>query len=252
MELESATQELYRLAPAQFTTARDTMAAKARQAGQRELASSLKKLRRPSVGAWLANLLVLEQSSDVQRLVDLGIELRAPKRKLDGEQIRRVSKAKGDAVSKLVRAARSKASRAGEPVSTAASQELEATLEAAFADPQAAESLLGGRLSGGLHYSGLGFGEQAATGSTTDSKGPATARRARSEADQIAAERNLEKAQREAEQADTHVEETRQAVAETAKELTRLKAAESLAVRHSKAAHDKVSAAKKKLKNHLA
>src|SRR5271165_5698348 len=100
MELDSAAQELYRLAPAQFTSARDMMVAAARQAGDPELASSLKKLRKPSVGAWLANLLVFQQASDVQRLVDLGAELRAPERKLDGEQIRRVSKEKGDSVSK--------------------------------------------------------------------------------------------------------------------------------------------------------
>src|ERR1700684_342935 len=98
MELKSATQELYRVAPAHFTAARDTMAAEARQAGDPELASALKKLRKPSVGAWLANLLVLEQPSDVERLVDLGVELRSPKRNLDGEQIRRASKEQGDAV----------------------------------------------------------------------------------------------------------------------------------------------------------
>ena len=156
------------------------MAAEARQAGDSDLATSVKKLRKPSVGAWLVNLLVFEQPSDVERLVELGVELRSPKRKLHGEQIRRVSKEKGDAVSKLVRDARSKASRAGQSVSTAALQELETTLEAAFADPQAADSVLGGRLSGGLRYSGLGFDEQAAAGSTTGPKGSASARRARS------------------------------------------------------------------------
>ena len=82
--------------------------------GQRELAASLKKLRKPSVGAWLANLLVAEQSSDVEQLVDLGAELRIPKRKLEGDQIRRVSKEKGDVVAKLVRDATSKASREGQ------------------------------------------------------------------------------------------------------------------------------------------
>src|SRR5580704_2589034 len=91
VDLESATHELYRTVPAQFTATRDAMAAKARQTGHPELASALKKLRKPSVGAWLANVLVLEQASDVQRLVGLGFELRGPKRKLEGEHIRRVS-----------------------------------------------------------------------------------------------------------------------------------------------------------------
>ena len=246
MDLESATRELYRVAPARFTTTRDAMATAARDAGQRELASSLKKLRKPSVGAWLANLLVLERSSDVEQLVDLGAELRAPKRKVEGDQIRRVSKEKGDAVSKLVRDARSMASREGQSVSVAASLELEATLEAAFADPQAADSLLQGRLSSGLHYSGLGFGEQVATGSTSDPKSSASARRAES-ADKIAAGRNLAKAQHEAERADVHLERASQAVADAAEHLTRLESTKTEAVRRSKEAHARASAAKQKL-----
>jgi hypothetical protein len=248
MELERATQELYRVEPAQFTATRDSMATEARQAGETDLASSLKKLRKPSVAAWLANLLVLEQSGDVERLVALGAELRAPKRKLDGEQIRRVSKEKGDAVTKLVRDARSLASRRGQSVSAAASQELEATLDAAFADPTAAESLLQGRLSTGLHYSGLGFGAQTHTELPDATKGRSSERRARSQADRTSAERALERAQLEAHKADVLMTEARQAVSATAKELTRLKSAEALAVRKSKAAHAKVNSAKKKLR----
>ena len=246
MELKSATQELYRVTPAQFIAARDAMAAEARRAGNPELASSLKKLRKPSVGAWLANLLVREQSSDVEHLVVLGAELRTPTRKLEGQQIRRVSKEKSDAISKLVRDAKSRASRTGQSVSAAAAEELETTLEAAFADPRAAESLLDGRLIGGLHYSGLGFGEQSAAGSPTGTKST-TARHRRSEADQLAAESNLEEAHRAADQADADVAKARQAVAETTRELTRLKSAQALAERRSKAAHAKVSAATKKL-----
>jgi hypothetical protein len=248
MDFESASRELYGLAPNQFTAARDAKASGARRAGRPELASSLKKLRKPSVGAWLANLLVLEQSSDVEGLIDLGVELRAPKHNLEGEQIRRVSKEKADAISKLVRDARSKARRMGQPVSAAALEELEATLEAAFADPQAAESLRDGRLSCGLHYSGLGFSAQSHTGSRSRTKDVASARSTRSEADHIAAQRNSEKANREAEQADAEVEKARRAVAEAADELTRLKSAEALAVRRSKEAHDRVSAAKKELR----
>lgn len=247
MDFESATQELYGLTPTQFTAARDAKASEARQTGRPELASSIKKLRKPSVGAWLANLLVLEQSRDVERLIDLGAELRAPKRNLEGEQIRRVSKEKGDAVSKLVREATSKASRTGQSVSAAALQELEATLEAAFADPQAAESLRRGRLSSGLHYSGLGLGPPTEAELSTRARGSLPARSPSSKVDQVAAKRNLEKANREAAQADAHMEKARQALATAVDELTRLKSAEALAVRRSKEAHAQASAAKKKL-----
>ncbi len=223
------------------------MAAQARDAGHSELASSLKKLRKPSVGAWLANLLVLEQASDVEDLVALGTELRVPKRKLEGGQIRRVSREKTDMVSKLVRDAQSKASEAGQRVSATAALELEATLEAAFVDPQAAKSLLEGRLSSGLHYSGLGFGEVTTTGSTTSTKVSPSPSRARLETDRVVAEHNLENAPHEAELADAEVERARQALAKAAQELTLLESSEALAVRRSKAAHAKVSAARKQV-----
>ena len=236
MDLERATEELYRVTPARFTSARDAMAAAARDAGQRELAASLKKLRKPSVGAWLANLLVSEQSSDVEHLVDLGAELRMPKRKVEGDQIRRVSKEKGDVVSKLVRDATSKASREGQSVSASAMLELEATLDAAFADPQAAEMLLQGHLSSGLHYSGLGFAEQPAEGSTNDAKKSASPPRATSAA-KIAAQRTLAKAQHEAQEADAQLERARQAVTKAAEELSRVESAERQPVQRSREAH---------------
>jgi hypothetical protein len=248
MDLERASQDLYGLAPNQFVAARDAKSSEARQAGRPDLASALKKLRKPSVGAWLANLLALEEPTDVERLIDLGVKLRAPNHKVDGEEIRRVSKEKGDAVSKLVRDARSMATRIGQPVSAAALQELEATLEAGFADAQAAERLREGRLSGGLHYSGLGFPAQIETGSPSRTKGAASTQGSRSEGAQIAARRNLEKANREVEQADAEVKKARKAVAETADQLTRLKSAEALAVRRSKDAHVRAVAAKKKLR----
>ena len=247
MDLEGASQELYGLAPSEFTAARDAKASEARKAGCPELASSLKKLRKPSVGAWLANLLVLEQSRDVERLIDLGVELRAPKHDLEGELIRRVSKEKGDAVSKLLRDARSKASRMGQPVSAAALQELEATLEAAFADPQAAETLRGGRVSSGLHYSGLGFPAHSQTGSLPRARGSTSDQSSRSRPDQVAAQRDLQKANRDVEQADADVGKARRAVAVATDELKRLKSVEALAVRRSNEAHDRAAAARKKL-----
>lgn len=246
MEFERARRDLYRKAPADFTAARDAMASEARQGGDSALATKLKKLRKPSMGAWLANVLVLEQLDDVERLVDLGAQLRTPKRELDGEQIRRVSKEKSDAVAKLVRDAKSRASVAGLSCSAAASGELEATLEAAFADPQAAESLLRGSLSSGLRYTGLGFGAQLNAPAPTGTKGSSSPRRAGSDAARIA-ERDLEKAHREAERAEGELETARRAATDAAKALTRLQAAEALAERRSQSARARESAAKEKL-----
>ena len=248
MDLENAVEELYRIAPTEFTAARGAMASEAREEGERELASSLKKLRKPSVGAWLANLLVLEQPRDVELLVNLGAELRSPKGKLEGEKIRSVTKEKGDTIAKLLRDAGSKAAREGQNVSAAASQDLEATLDAAFADPQAAQTLLEGRLVSGLQYSGLGFGPQPQSGPLPRTKGHPSRRASTPEAEMIAARRSQDKALHEADQANADVEKAKKAVAEARQELTRLKSAEMQAVRRSKEAHAIATAANEKLK----
>jgi hypothetical protein len=247
MDLESTTQELYGLTPAQFTSARNAKASEARKEGVPDVAASLKELRKPSTAAWLANLLVRERSTEIENLIELGDSLRTPKSKLGGQEIRKVSKEKVDAASTLIRHAKSRGSQMGHAVSSSAVQELETTLDAAFADPQAAARLRQGRLTSALSYSGFGFAAQPHADSLSRAKRSGSGRNPRSEADQIAAKRDLEKANHEAEQADTHVKEARKAVKKTAAELSRLKSAEALAVRRSKEAHARASAAKKKL-----
>ena len=57
-----AAQDLYALAPGDFTGERDRLVREARDAGDRELAATLKGLRRPVLAAWAVNLLVREES----------------------------------------------------------------------------------------------------------------------------------------------------------------------------------------------
>jgi hypothetical protein len=247
MDFESATDELYGVVPADFTAARNAKVSEARKAGQADVASALKKLRKPSAGAWLANLLVRERADEIERLLDLGDGLRKPRHKRGGDEIRKVSKQKVDAVSTLIRQARTRSSQVGHPASASAVEELETTLDAAFADPQAAAALRQGRLTVGLRYSGLGFMVQPDTGSAARTKGSGPTRDAKAEARQLAAQRDVEAAQHKAEEADADVETAKHAVGEATAALARLKAAEAQAVRRSKHAHARVAAAKKKL-----
>jgi hypothetical protein len=247
MDLESATDELYGVIPSEFTAARNTKAADARKVGLADVAASLKDLRKPSAGAWLANLLVRERSSEIETLIELGDSLRGPLNTRGGDDIRRVSKQKVDVVSKLVRHAKSRASQLGHPASPSVVEDLEVTLDAAFADPQAAAELRQGRLSTGLRYSGLGFNAQPDARSPARKNRSGSARDSTSEAHQIAAKRDVDRAHREVEQADAEVKRSRQTVKEAAAELTRLKSAEAQAVRRSKDAHARATAAEKKL-----
>ena len=63
MEFDGTRRELYCVMPKEFTAARDAKVSEARGQGNSGLANSLKGLRKPSVGAWLANLLVRGTSS---------------------------------------------------------------------------------------------------------------------------------------------------------------------------------------------
>jgi hypothetical protein len=246
MDLERATDELYGVIPAEFTAARNAKVAEARKAGLADVATSLKNLRKPSAGAWLANLLARERSNEIASLIELGDSLREPGSTPGGDEIRKVSKQKVDAASTLIRQAKSRASQLGHPASTSAVEELETTLDAAFADPESAAKLRQGRLTIGLRYSGLGFTAPPDAGSPAQKKGSGSARDSKTESQRMAAKHDLGKAHHEAERADAHVEKARLAVKEAAAELARLKSAEAQAVRRSKEAHARAAAAEKK------
>jgi hypothetical protein len=156
VNFEATADELYGLHPTQFTQARDAFVAGARKEGDRATAEALKQLRRPSMGAWLANRIVRDRPHDVDHLLTLAAELREAQSRLDAETMRRLSREGRDAVEGFVRYARID-TPAGQGVSEAALEDLEATLDAALGDPAAAETLRGGRLTSALHYSGLGL-----------------------------------------------------------------------------------------------
>jgi hypothetical protein len=241
MDAERVSEDLYRLAPREFTAVRDQRVSEARKAGDAALVASLKKLHRPTVGAWLANLLARERTEDIEHLIGLGAELRIGQNRADGAMIRRVSKKKQDAIATLVKEARSMAAHLGQPVSGAAVTDLEATLDAAFADSKAAESLRAGRLATALHYSGLGFSEADSHTSAriATSKRPGAA--------SAAAKRELESANRDAIRADAELEKARDAVAVAEDHLKMLKADAARAVRRAKDAHKRASAANKRV-----
>ena len=168
--------ELYGLAPADFIARRDGRAAEARRAGDRDLADAIKKLRRPSAGAWLANLLVRQRHEQVSDLLNLGTALRDAQARLAHDDVRKLSKERRRLVAGLVDEALGLARDLGQPVSSATVRELEGTLEAALLDTGAAQALASGRLAAGLRYMGLGWSgpvDMAPGGAEDETVGPA-------------------------------------------------------------------------------
>lgn len=146
MELDAVAEELYGLRPEEFVAARDRCAARARASGDRALAKEIAALRRPSLSAWVSNLLVRRRSAEVRPLLALGDELRRAHRELDGSQLRLLARRQGEVIGALGRQARRLAAEAGHPVGEGVQREVEETLHAVLADPEAARDWAAGRL----------------------------------------------------------------------------------------------------------
>ena len=158
MNLEQVADELYTLAPAAFTAARDEQAGQARASGDAGLAGAIRKLRRPTVSAWLVNLLAREDGGQVDDLLELGQSLREAQRALDGDRLRDLSTQRRRLVAALTQEAQRLAAQAGQAVSAQVEREVQDTLEAALADQGMADAVRSGRLTKALSYAGLGEG----------------------------------------------------------------------------------------------
>ncbi|HEY2670728.1 MAG TPA: hypothetical protein VGJ07_10170 [Rugosimonospora sp.] len=150
-------QDLYALPPERFIAARDEAVAEARAAGDRALAARIGALRRPTVAAWLVNLVALHRPEQVGALLDLGTALREAQQELRGERLRELSAQRRAAITELVAAARRLAVEAGRrPRDALPLAEVEATLVAALADEDVAAAVRAGRLTRATGYAGFG------------------------------------------------------------------------------------------------
>ena len=161
--LASAAEELYALSPGDFTAARDERVAQARASGDRDLARAIGALRRPAVSAWLVNQLVREAGDQVGELLALGESLRQAQKDLAGEQVRELSVQRRRLVAALVAEAKRLAERDGRAAGPQVEREVEATLQAALADADAAAAVRAGCLASPLSYAGLGVGDETGT-----------------------------------------------------------------------------------------
>ncbi|MFE2050638.1 hypothetical protein [Streptomyces sp. NPDC059459] len=145
--VESVLDELYTTPPSDFVARREEHAAAARTAGRKEDARRLHAARRPTLAAWAANLLTHCRPEEAGRFLELGRALRDAHRTLDAAGLRELSDQRRRIVSALSRQAAQLAGEAGHPLSEAAQREVEATLRAVLADPDAADRWAGGHLT---------------------------------------------------------------------------------------------------------
>lgn len=156
MRFETIADELYGLAPEEFTGARNARAATARGGGDRDLAVRIAALRKPTLVAWLANQLVRQNRDMLESLLAVGEQLRSAMVTQQGPELRRLSVLERELVQDLVVAARTQAGARGLRIPDTADRGLVDTLRAGLGDPRAAEALMAGRLTHALEPPAFG------------------------------------------------------------------------------------------------
>lgn len=220
MDYDSVADELYALRPEEFTAARASAMASARTAGDRELAERIRTLRKPSLAAWVSNLLVRSSPGEVEPLLRLGEGLRQAHQDLDGTQLRELSRRQHALIRALSLQARQLAKEAGHPIGESVQREVENTLHAVLADPEAARAWAGGRLAKPLSAA-VGFpatAEGARPRRPEPPPAPAPSRPGKKESEQQ--RRKLAQAREDAEAAERELRELQDAADAAGREVT--------------------------------
>jgi hypothetical protein len=217
LHLRAAVQQLYAAPPARFTPLRSELVAEARSAGDKDLATSIGALRKPTVAAWAVNHFVRGSAEAMDDFRGFALLLREAQRTLDAEQLRLLGRERARRVDELAAQIEAAAAEAGQPIGAAAGAEVRATLTAFIADEAAERSVLTGSLVRALAYSGFGsveldnvlavepseVGELPVMTETVDLD---ERRRARAAAERAKLEATVDRARRAVEGAEHHVE----------------------------------------------
>ncbi len=155
-DVEDAADELYGLPPDHFVPRRTELVKAARAAKDRDAATAIGALRKPSLGAWLANVLARESPDEVAALEELGASMRTAQEELSGDALRTLTRQRRELVGALVARARRLARADGVGVGDSVARDLENTIAAALADDGAARAFAAGRLTTALEP-GVGF-----------------------------------------------------------------------------------------------
>lgn len=239
-DLDSVADVLYGLDPDEFVSARSEYAAKARKAGDRELIAAIGRLRKPTVAAWMVNLLARERADELAALFDLGDALRAAQRRLSGSDLRTLSAQRRRAVAALERDVGALVAARGRSAGENALREVSRTLNAALADPAVAEQVRAGRLAAIVEPNGFGDlsvvplavvpdspedehepEARFSTSKTGQDPGGADRETAREEAERTARQAEIDEVAAEVDSAHSSVEQARAVCAQADAELAR-------------------------------
>jgi hypothetical protein len=161
--------ELYALPIDRFTPARDARAKSAK--GDRDLVAAIKALRKPSMAAWVVNLLVRREPEQVEQVLAVGAALREAQEGMDGGELRALTRQRRQLTSAVTVQARSLAAEEGVRVTQSVADEVEATLTAGLIDAEAARAVRSGLLVRSLKATGVDAVDVAAAVALPDALG---------------------------------------------------------------------------------
>ncbi len=156
MDYAAAVDLLYGSAPEGFVAQRKEVAAQARAAGDRALATRILALRKPTVAAGVLNALVRARPPELDALLGYAEEMRAAQAAADGPLMRRLGREREDLLTSLGRRVAWVAAQQGISLTAAVLDQTRATFVAVIADEAAEREVLGGCLVRALTYAGLG------------------------------------------------------------------------------------------------
>jgi hypothetical protein len=209
VDFDEAASRLYASPAGDFIATRNELAKQLKADGDQLGSTRLKALRKPTVAAWLANLVARERPDELDDLLSLGDEFREATADLDGERLRELTPKRHKLLDNLSKEAAKLSEREGQKVSADVGQKLRETLDAALVDPAAGEAVREGRLSSALRHVGFGVvdesGEPSNVTPLTDERrqraqerrAKATAQEAAEAEETAAKESGAEKAKRE-------------------------------------------------------
>jgi uncharacterized phage infection (PIP) family protein YhgE len=151
-ELLAIADELYALTLAEFTPARD---AKAKELKGTDLAKQVKALKKPSLAAWVVNLLVRRDTAQVEQVLQVGAALRQAQASMSGDELRHLTKQRRQLTAAVTTQARRLARENGQKVTDAVADQVEATLTAAMVDEDAGKAVRSGLLVAALSATGV-------------------------------------------------------------------------------------------------
>jgi uncharacterized protein YhaN len=167
-DLLGIADELYALPLGDFTPARD---ARAKALKGTDLAAPVKALRKPSLAAWVVNLLVRRDADQVTQVLDLGAALREAAAGMQGEELRALTRQRRQLTAAVTTGARSLAAGEGVKVTPAVADQVESTLTAAMLDARCAEAVRSGLLVTALAATGVDQVDLGAAVATPDALG---------------------------------------------------------------------------------